>query len=62
MNLSHDSLELEYAFWIIIDPNKPFPSTPLRPFQCCKLYFVRSWANSDLKSQIHLLSFCGRNK
>ena len=47
MNLSHDSLEFENAFWIIADPNKPFPSSPLRPFQFCQLQlllFLRLWS------------------
>ena len=47
MNLSHDSPELENAFWIIADPNKPFPSSPLRPFQFCQLrllLFLRLWS------------------
>ena len=39
MNLSHDSPELENAFWIIADPNKPFPSSPLGPFQFCQFHF-----------------------
>ena len=47
MNLSHNSPELENAFWIIADPNKPFSSSLLRPFQFCQLQlllFLRLWS------------------
>ena len=49
MNLSHDSPELENAFWIIADPNKPFLSSPLRFFQCYQfrlfLSFLCLWSS-----------------
>lgn len=51
MNLHQDSNELENAFRIIIDTNKPFTSIGLRLFELFELSFVLFWSNGDWKYQ-----------